>query len=231
MLEPIRIATPAGIPAGVLVWHLPLDLEHDHPDDLRVLTQDEHARAARYRQPADRRRHVQARAALRRLLGRTLGIAAADVPLSAGPQGKPELAHGPAFNLSHAGDHAYLAVADTSAVSPATASLGIDIERCLPAGPLPPWLTLACDDDEADAIRRAPDPLSALMMHWTAKEAVLKALGTGIADHLQRVRISAGVGEALQLRTKLPDLQSIRACRLPAPHGYAAALAWRVADD
>ena len=69
------------------------------------------------------------RAALRRVLGRYLGIAAGKVALVDGEHGRPSLAegHDPAlgFNWSHSGEHALIAVG--RGIAP-----GIDLERRRP---------------------------------------------------------------------------------------------------
>ncbi len=201
-------------------------MDCDYDDDFTVLAEDERVRAARYHQATDRRRYVQTRACLRRLLAQSLGCQPATVPLQAGPQGKPVLAGGrhPAFNLSHAGEHAYLALAEKTS----TDTVGIDIEQCLPPGPLPGWLTLACDPEEAEAILRADDPPARLILHWVAKEAVLKALGTGLSGKPSGVRVlPPGEGDALVLHAGPAQARGLRLMRLAAPPGYTAALAWR----
>lgn len=218
------LSQPTDLPAGLRVWHLRLDLDRDYDDDFTVLAEDERVRAAQYHQATDRRRYVQTRACLRRLLAHSIGCRPATVPLQAGPQGKPALSGGrhPVFNLSHAGEHAYLALAEMQA----TDTVGIDIEQCLPSGPLPEWLTLVCDPEEAQAIRRADDPPAQLLLHWVAKEAVLKAMGTGLSHEPSNVRVIPGEGDALILHTGPTQARHLRLMRLPAPPGYTAALAW-----
>lgn len=219
------LTLPADVPAGVRAWHLMLDLERDFPEDLAILAANERERATRYHRAADRRRYVQTRACLRHILGATLTCNPAAVPLRANLQGKPILPgeRPPVFNLSHADQHAYLALAE----APGIAAVGIDIERCLPQGPLPEWLTLACDAAEAEAIQRCEDPAARLILHWVAKEAVLKTVGTGLSESLKQVHISPGPGASFSLHTTLRQARSLQVTRLTAPPGYMAALAWQ----
>jgi len=79
------------------------------------------------------------------------------------------------FNISHAGKLVVCAIANDNVI-------GIDIERPIP---------LAIEDFRrqfSDAewahIQRTSDPLRTFYEYWTAKEAVLKASGTGLTDEL-----------------------------------------------
>jgi hypothetical protein len=67
-------------------------------------------RLARFRQAADRERFLLGRGGLRWLLGTLLDCPAAELPLTEGSHGKPELRGGPQFNISHSGDLVLLAV-------------------------------------------------------------------------------------------------------------------------
>src|SRR2546427_12645934 len=46
-------------------------------------------------------------------------------------------------------------------------------------------LDAVCTDQERASVRRAPDRLAAFYQRWVGKEAVLKAIGIGVADHLR----------------------------------------------
>ena len=158
-----------------------------------LLVPDECARAARYRHDDDRRRFVVRRGLLRRLLGERLGAPPAEVPLRAGPNGKPlvDVVDGPVFNLARSGALALFAFADvppeTSAGSRWAGAVGVDLERVARdrrsladleriAGHFAPaeshWLRTLEPAAAVDAFYRL----------WTAKEACLKCLGTGIGS-------------------------------------------------
>ncbi|WP_354683436.1 4'-phosphopantetheinyl transferase superfamily protein [Cupriavidus necator] len=197
----------------------------------------EQAHAASLRQPADRLRFAATRVALRTLLGRCVGCPPASLQFRTGQHGKPflDVFGAPGFNVSHAGGYAWIAIAGGGG------EVGVDIERIDPAlGPqairemaahcLTPrelaWLA---------ALHAEAWP-GAFFALWTAKEAVLKALGLGIADHLQHVSVVAGaqgeahrfaaVPEAGQLAGHAAALARTRLYGRQAPAGYAAAMAW-----
>lgn len=125
------------------------------------------------------------RATLRRILAGYLGIGAEQVPLAIAPRGKPLLAgvNGPAFNLSHSGSLAVVAVC-------ARETVGIDIER-LRGRPREQLLARVLSPEEQEAVRAcAPaERERAFLRHWTAKEACVKARGTGITDDLNALWI------------------------------------------
>ncbi|WP_257389431.1 4'-phosphopantetheinyl transferase family protein, partial [Tahibacter caeni] len=111
--------------------------------------------------------------------GRELGAGA----LQTGAHGKPALADGAfAFNLSHSGAAAVLAIARG-------VELGVDLET---PGRLRPFVALArryFRPAEARAVAEAAEVARELLFLrlWTAKEAVLKALGRGLAFGLDRL--------------------------------------------
>ena len=166
------------------------------------------------------------RAPLRALLAAYLGVAAEQVVLAEGEHGRPALAAGldPTldFNWSHSGGHAVVAVGRH--VAP-----GIDLESLRPR---PRALQLArrffCAE-EAAALAALPEAErgAAFLELWTAKEAVLKALGRGLAFGLDRLSV-ASVGGRLQLRRLHgDDAGAWQLQRLALGHGLIAALAWR----
>lgn len=121
------------------------------------------------------------------LLSAYAGRPVCSADLDTGEHGKPCLAGGPGFNLSHSGNAAVVALA-------AGLELGVDLER---PGRRRPHAELArrffCPR-EADAVAAAEGAArEALFLQlWTAKEAVLKALGRGLAFGLERLEFAAG---------------------------------------
>lgn len=117
---PERLEIPG---AETHVWRADLDERRWPGAD--GLPGDERARAARIVRPPSRRRWIASRWALRGVLGRYLGRPAAGLALELGEHGKPRLADpasGLAFNLSHSGGVALIAVA-------ADREVGVDVER------------------------------------------------------------------------------------------------------
>lgn len=168
----------------------------------------------------------QRRAPLIAVLAAYLNIEATGVSLIAGEFGRPALdpRHGSTldFNWSHSGSQALVAIARDLAP-------GIDIERVRAR---PRALLIAeryfCAEETAmlAALTEAQRPRAFLEL-WTAKEAVLKALGRGIAFGLNRVSV-AGAAEQLTLRRlDGEDTHRWQLQRVDAGAGYIAALAWR----
>lgn len=140
----------------------------------RLLTDDERARADRYRFADDRRRSIVARAAVRRLVGRAIDRDPRTLRIVEDAHGKPRL-DDPAieFNASHSGDFVAVAIAPFA--------VGVDVER---RRDLADALALArrfFSPEEHARVAGAPDVLGAFFAIWTAKEAIVKATGEGIA--------------------------------------------------
>jgi 4'-phosphopantetheinyl transferase len=161
-------------------------------DSREVLTPEEVALAERFRFEKDAVRWRACRAALRRILGRALGIPAAEVALLTAEFGKPFLGEphaGLHFNLSHCEDLAVVALCSDGPV-------GVDIE---PAGRAPSLLECVevfCHPDEIAALPVAEAPRAAALLEiWTGKEALLKALGTGLSLAPQTVALARATEE------------------------------------
>jgi 4'-phosphopantetheinyl transferase len=166
------------------------------------------------------------RAPLHRVLAAYLGIDPDRVTLTTGEHGRPTLAmaHDPAlgFNWSHSGDQALIAVGRR--VVP-----GIDIERLRPR---PRALEIArryFSADEAAALAALPaaDREAGFLEMWTAKEAVLKALGRGLAFGLDRLSLARVANQLVLLRLEGDDAGAWQLHRLAVGPGLVAALAWR----
>jgi 4'-phosphopantetheinyl transferase len=122
---------------------------------------------------------VPAGLTLRRVLAPYLGEAPEEIELSAGEHGKPRLADEPerlAFNLSHSGPLALVAVARDREV-------GVDVERVRPERDLLALAERALAPEQAVAVREAAGPERPRLFYelWTRHEARLKCLGVGLA--------------------------------------------------
>jgi 4'-phosphopantetheinyl transferase len=166
------------------------------------------------------------RAPLRQVLGAYLGVAADQVSLTHGEYGRPALADASdpslGFNWSHSGNHALIAIG--RAVAP-----GIDLERLRAR---PRALEIAAryfSDDEARALTALPADVraAAFLELWTAKEAVLKALGRGLAFGLDRLTIDRHRDRLSLRRLEGEDVRAWQLQRLPVDDTLVAALAWR----
>lgn len=180
-------------PADVAVWHVAMPLAGTGVNGA-VLDGEERERALRYRRPADRTRYAVTRAVLRELLGQQLGTEPASLRFAASGHGRPELAGFAclSFNVSHSGDHALIAISGVRKV-------GIDIERVDPALDWQALTGLVCAEDEQQVLMAEPVWLQrqSFFRCWTAKEAVLKTLGLGIAEGLRALAVQPA-GDGIQ---------------------------------
>jgi 4'-phosphopantetheinyl transferase len=181
---PLGPAAPR-LTAGVAhVWRA--DLRAVADDVLGALTEDERERSAAIAGEAERVWWGRARGVLRALLGRYLELAAGDIELSTGANGKPELARIDTqdarlfFNLSHSDRLALYAFT-------ADGPVGVDVQaaRSDRTGARVDHIALArraFGEHEAQRLslvepeRREREFLRA----WACHEAELKRLGTGI---------------------------------------------------
>jgi len=224
-LGPEEPALPEG---DVHVWRASLHLPPDERESLyRILDPAERERVARLPSLSTRDR-TMARAILRMILGRYLGLDPTSLKFSYNPSGKPELAapydsSGLCFNLSHSHGVAVYAVARRRAV-------GIDLERVREGVPVERIARrffspreIAALEGIAEAARRR-----AFFTCWTRKEAYVKARGIGLFPSFRRFTVSLAPGEPACLLDVEGDAQEPLRWTfrefVPAP-GYVASLA------
>lgn len=216
----LSLPLPRSLTADVEAFRLDLDLVGPASDaDWAVLSGDERERASRFFKHEDRIRSIATRAALRRLLAERLRREPGALRFTAGTYGKPLLqdAEGLEFNVSHSGGFALIALSRSGAV-------GVDIERRNETADVVGLARLTLSASERAAVGALG--AEAFFERWVVKEAVLKALGLGIAEQLQAFSVWPGAGErAYELRHAQEDWSSLCAWKLDAPSGYAAALA------
>lgn len=188
LVHPCPCDPPADPPAAdeVHVWsvdfaRLPVD-----PGELATaLTPDECDRAARYKAAKVRDQFVACRGLLRRLLGGYLRTDPRVVPIAYHNAGKPVLAdvgrgqpgRSPPlleFNLTHTDGLALIAVGRRR--------LGIDVERHRVVPDADALVERFFSPAERGAYRAVPADrrAAAFLRGWTCKEAVIKAVGTGV---------------------------------------------------
>jgi 4'-phosphopantetheinyl transferase len=213
----------------VFVWRVPVvQPDRELARFSAFLSADEAARVARFHFEPDRRRAIVSRGALRVVLGRELSEPPGRIQFSYGPQGKPELsaqfiAADLRFNVSHSHEEILIALARGRAV-------GVDIEHFRPGIHDEEIGSRYFTSGECAALRSlAPSRRAAgFFAYWTCKEALIKAKGGGLSIPLDTFEVEVDLEiENVPLRilsgAGLDETWSIR--RLPAPDGYAAAVA------
>lgn len=151
------------------------------------LSEDEVARARRFRFDDDRVHWIRARSALRMILSRYAGEDPGNIVFVYGKYGKPALPFSQIqFNLSHAGDWAIIGVTRSVPV-------GVDIERMRPGVEMAALLERL---GETDLPATEPE----LYQRWTRREARTKAAGGALferpADNICAIDIGAPAGYA-----------------------------------
>jgi 4'-phosphopantetheinyl transferase len=177
------------------VWKLPLDIDNGmFARVIGLLSPDERNRADRFQFEIHRRRFIAGRGMLRLILGRYCDVQPAELRFDYGPNGKPTLRCGEGtcssravvqFNLAHSGVVGVLAITRVGPV-------GVDVEQ---VRGFPELRELVCRFFSAReaaefSTLRCEGQLAAFFNLWTRKEALLKAIGEGIGQSLDRVEVT-----------------------------------------
>jgi 4'-phosphopantetheinyl transferase len=215
---------PDKLPAletSVQVWAVRLD---DPTVDIEggqeVLSDDERARAARFRFERHCRRYLAAHIALHEILRRYIGSSPARLSFELGANGKPRLMPAFAcaleFNLSHSNEMALIAVSQGR-------ELGVDIEHVRQTFEFQEVAERFFTTKEVAALRGLPQALQrqAFFKCWTSKEAFLKAKGTGLSGALDEVEISLTNNQHVRIAAAVPGWWL---CELSPITDYEAAL-------
>jgi len=189
-------------PEGALhLYEGRLDLPEDQVEKFRDdLSTEERRLIDRRVTPELRRRATVSRGLLRHCLGTALGITPSSVVIDSGQHGKPILRHpreatALSFNLSHTAELWILVLA------PANQIVGVDIETprdetdwdSLVSRYFSPW-------EAQEFSRLSPKQRKeSFFRTWCAKEAFLKARGTGLATPLAAFDVEVDPEQPLRL--------------------------------
>ncbi|HEX8286908.1 MAG TPA: 4'-phosphopantetheinyl transferase superfamily protein [Pyrinomonadaceae bacterium] len=208
------------------VWLVPLEL--NNTSELKhIISDDEKARAERFRHETDKTRYITARAFLRIILGKYLQINPRRICFGYNKYGKPSISGdiptNIKFNLSHSENLSLVAVTEIG-------EIGVDIERVKKSFVDLQMAMQFLTRREIKHFQTLSGAERDLFFFdcWTQKEAFLKACGTGFSLPPNQVEISSlssefanyFLADRVNTRQKSWSLQ-----RLPAIVGYAAALA------
>lgn len=220
----------APVAACAHAWLLPLPAWRPHWLQLAPLVMDaQRLRFATIRDAARRRDRLLAAALHRWVLAQALGLAPDHLPLYRSHTGQPRLAL-PALHTSLAHCDGMVAVALCEG-----GPVGVDVEKRDTAS-LDPIRDLVCAPGEAVA-RQAPggDDDARLLSLWVRKEAVLKALGLGLARPMDsfaapdggRLALRDVEGERVELEVRGCEDAGDCVAALAAPAGMRHRWIWK----
>lgn len=194
----------------------------------RLLPEDEQERADRFTALGAAWRFVVGRMLMRSVLAAALGVLPRELHFRYSEHGKPSLADSdgltPGFSLTHTEGLAGFALVRSGRI-------GIDIEAMRPLAERERFAARIFSGTELARFKTLPgrDQNAALLDAWTAKEAVLKAIGTGISGVMSTVELQADPGEEGSGRAMVAGENGPSTCwtfrRLPVPEGFHSALA------
>src|ERR1700744_2346716 len=204
---------------NIHIWQIDINDHLPHIDKLRdILTPDEINRANRYLRSTDRDKFIISRASLRHILSGYLKCPPAAIRFKLTENNKPEIdvpaAHSLHFNLSDSADRVVIAIA--------AFPVGIDVELINPNFHYHDILNNNFSLHEAVYIN-SDDSFKRFFLLWTRKEAILKATGIGLTDHLRL--ISALDGECLMDGVLLSTVSNWYLSSFEIDGGYVATIA------
>ena len=201
------------------IWRVGLQQDPRHVESAcSLLSPEEIGSVERVVEP-HRTRRLLARASLRAVLSRYVGVPPAHVGFTYGPHGKPLLAGRQSsavqFNLSTSGDVCLIAVSRTGPV-------GIDVEMVAPLPDAGQIVRRFFADGEAAALGLGDaDDVRRFLRYWTAKEAYAKGVGAGLSlplaeivvprefEHEERVTLLGTHGERWSLIRADPGSETV----------------------
>jgi 4'-phosphopantetheinyl transferase len=221
-----RLIPSSAANEAVVIWLVGPVGASEVPEPLwNCLSHDERDRTNRFFHARDRNLFAMTRAVLRTLLSEAANVPANQIMFREGPHGKPRLAgmEGPQFNVSHSGSWALIGMSDHRPI-------GVDIELTRKAGDELDLARSFFSNAEYRALESLEDGmlLQSFYKIWTCKEAVLKALGAGISEHLKDFSVewtSDRYAIVAERNCLLPLLASVVAYPVDVPIGYAGCYA------
>ena len=229
---PPKLRAPAGC---VDIWQVGIAEPESMalPALLRLLSNEERARAERFRFSRGRTEFIVARAGLRSILSRYLDVGPARMQFRYAALGKPCLAFLEGqlplqFNVSHS--HGLAVYAVTTACE-----VGVDVEKIRASVATERIAQRYFSARElADFLRVQPEQrVRAFFNCWTRKEAYLKARGSGLAAPLDQFDVTLTPGEpAMLLEDRShPDEASWHLTHLDPGADYIGAVATPAKPD
>ena len=210
------------------LWHLRTDVDASTQAALQAtVSAAERSQAQRFHFEIDTQRFIARRGLVRAVLAKYLQSAPEALAFDLGAHGKPLLVSGVAakplhFNYSYSGEALLLAVSESY-------ELGVDIETPRPIAEASEIALQNFSPAEKQTLATVTQVTETFFTCWTAKEAVIKALGTGLSRPLNDFTTLTDTG-VLQRELSVRDgdrgrPQRIRLLTVPAANFRRATLA------
>ncbi len=212
-------ASVALAPDAVHCWLISLAGETDDG----LLDDQERARAARFHFERDRRRFIAGHDAIRRILARYVNTPPDLLQFTISEGGRPSLTTSAVnFNYSCSDEWGLLGVSRA-------AVLGVDIEAVRASDDLCGVAHRMFSLVELDMLNALSDEawIAGFFNCWTRKEAVVKAMGDGLAAPLQSFDVSLQPGDDAKILRAVGACDAAKSWALRAftpEHGYRAAI-------
>jgi 4'-phosphopantetheinyl transferase len=180
-----------------------VDLDEAWPSE--VLSAQELERSALFVHSVDAQRYRAAHSSLRVLLSRATDLDIHAIQIDTLPQGKPVMspgAHGhqaQPFSLSHSGGLGVVLTGEGMPPGGLAQPLGVDVELMAQRMGMAAMMGQSMSEAECLALLALPhaDRDLAALRCWTRKEAVLKALGCGLACDPRHITVGLDAGETV----------------------------------
>ena len=218
--------TPNSVPSlnkgQAHIWRVQLDKHQEINRLWSILSEDEKAKANKFKYPEDQKRYFVARSALRILLSRYTRVKPESITFSYNEFGKPELINCTLqFNLSHSRNYAILAFTLHN-------EIGVDIEYVNTSVEFKDVASIFFAKGEIKKLFQLPEIewSQAFFNCWTRKEAFIKAVGNGLSFPLSQFEVSLHPNEPTALLATHWNPQAINHWSLhsfsPAPNFVGA---------
>lgn len=204
------------------LWLWRLDADPETRDAYtRLLDESERARAARFVAPTISHRFIVAHGRMREILSQYVNAPAETLRFAEVSRKKPVLPGGPAFNLSHSGGYAALAVCAEPDLP-----LGVDIEEVRPLSEDLCARIFVADELADLAGMSGEDHARAAIRGWTCKEALCKATGEGLYADLMQMNVALAGDVAVRwMGPSFPPAEDWALTPFPVPDGLMGTVA------
>lgn len=160
------------------VFKIDVNTYYDQVKTANFLSVDELNKAGRYLKEEDTANFTVRKHFLRVILSRLLPIKPEQIEYYRTENKKPAVT-GLQFNVSHSKDCVIIAISSHA--------IGIDVEHINPGFEFEDVMSYCFNQQELAFVRDSKNPLLNFFTLWTRKEALLKATGEGLLDHLELV--------------------------------------------